>query len=75
MKINPGKCSSLHEGRGEGPTKLYVRKPINSGIEQLQILGNNHSSDLSWADHVNYTVKKGLERNIFHNAYTQKGEL
>ena len=33
--------SSFHEDPGERPTKLYVRGPINSGSEQLQILGNN----------------------------------
>ena len=65
--------SSLYEGPGKGPTKLYVRGSINFGSEQLQILGNILSSDLSWADHVNYIVKR-LEGTTFHNAYTQKGE-
>jgi len=30
-------------------------------------------SDLSWADQVNYAVKKGLESTTFHNANTKKG--
>jgi len=33
--------SSLYEGPVEGPTKLYVRVSINSGSDQLQIIGNN----------------------------------
>jgi hypothetical protein len=31
----------VHKGPSEGPTKLYVTRSINSGSEQLQILGNN----------------------------------
>jgi len=37
----------LYEGPGEGPTKLYVTGSINSGSEQLQILGNNLTQRLN----------------------------
>ena len=41
MEINPRICKAVYEGSGEGSTILYARRSVNSGSDQLQILGNN----------------------------------
>ena len=60
MKINPNKCKAVRF------TRARVKNPLNYKIgDQLileasscKYLGIIFRSDLSWADHVNYTVKK-----------------
>jgi hypothetical protein len=46
---------------------------VNSGSEQLQILGNNLSQRLKLGRSCQLHGEKGLEGTTFHNAYTQKG--
>ena len=46
---------------------------VNSGSEQLQILGIIFRSDLSWTDHVNYTVKKAWKALHFIICILKKG--
>jgi hypothetical protein len=62
----------LYEGPSEEPTKLYDRASINSGSEQLQILGNNLTQQLMLGCQLH--GEKGPEGTKFHNAYIQKGE-
>jgi hypothetical protein len=47
------------------------RVPEASSCKYLGIIIR---SDLSWADQVNYTVKKSLEGTSFRNAGSQKGK-
>jgi hypothetical protein len=60
MKINPSKCKAVSF------TRARVKNPLNNTIgDQLipeasscKYLGITFGSNLSWADHVNYTVKR-----------------
>ena len=48
MKINPSKCKAVRVTRAQvkNPLNYTIRESINSGSEQLQILGNNLSQRL-----------------------------
>ena len=72
-KIIPSKSKSIRF------TRARVMVPLNyslmgtlipeaSSCTYLEIILH---SDLSWADHVNYTVKKSLESTTFHDASTK----
>ena len=75
IQINPSKCKAVRF------TTALVKNPLNYTLgDQLipeasicKYLGIILRSDLIWADHVNYTVKKAWKALPFDNAYTQKG--
>jgi len=75
MKINPSKSKVIRF------TRARVKDPLNYSLmctlipeaSSCKYLGIILRSDLSWADQVNYAVKKGLESTTFHNANTKKG--
>jgi hypothetical protein len=77
MKINPSKCKSVcftsYESLDKGPTKLYVRGSINSGMKQLQIFENNLTRRLKLSRSCQLHGEEGLEGTTFHNAHNQKG--
>ena len=62
-------------------TRARVRDPLNYSLMSTLIpeessckyFGIILSGDLSWADQVNYAVKKGLESTTFHNSNTKIG--
>jgi hypothetical protein len=76
MKINPSKCKTFRF------TGARVKKPLNYKIgDQLfpeasscRYLGIIFRSDLSWTDHVNYTVKKAWKALHFIMRIHKKGE-
>ena len=76
MEINPSKSKALRF------TRARVKDPLNYSLmdtlvpeaSSCKYLGMILRSDLSWADQVNYTVKKGLESTTLHNANTKKGQ-
>jgi hypothetical protein len=76
MKINPSKYKavSFMRARVKNPLNYTIGDQLILEASSCKYLGIIFRSDLSWADHVNYTVKKGLEGTTFHNAYTQKGQ-
>ena len=75
MKINPSKSKAVRF------TRARVKDPLNYSLmgtlipeaSSCKYLGIILGSDLSWADQVNYEVKKGLESTTFHNANTKTG--
>jgi len=75
MKINPSKCKAVRF------TRVRVKNPLNYTIgDQLipeasscKYLGIIFRSDLSWADHVNYTVKKAWKGLHFIMHILKKG--
>ena len=76
MKINPSKSKAIHF------TRARVKDPLNYSIMDMltleanicKYLGIILCSDLSWVNHVNYMVKKGLESTTFHDENTKKGK-
>jgi len=60
MKINPNKSKAVcfTRARVKGPLKYSVFGTIVPEVSSCKYLGIIVYSDLSWADHVNYTVKK-----------------
>jgi hypothetical protein len=75
MKINPSKSKAVHFTSARVKDLLdYSLANTILEVSSYKYLGIILRSDLSWADHVNYMVKKGLERTTFHNANTQKGK-
>jgi len=75
MKINPSKCKVVHF------TRVWVKDPLNYTLgEQLileasscKYMGIILRSDLSWADLVNYTVKKAWKALHFIMRILKKG--
>ena len=75
MKINPSKCKAVSF------TRARVKEPLNYTLgDQLipeanscKYLGIILRSDLSWADHVNYTVKKAWKALHFIMCILKKG--
>jgi hypothetical protein len=76
MKINPSKSKAVRftRARVKDPLDYSLANTLIPEASSCKYLGIILRSDLSWADHVNYTVKKGLEGTTFHNANTQKGK-
>jgi hypothetical protein len=61
MKINPSKCKAVRffEGPDEKNTLNYtIGGELIPEASSCKYFGIIFRSDLSWADHVNYTVKK-----------------
>jgi len=75
MKISPSKCKAVRF------TRARVKNPLNYAVgDQLipeanscKYLGIIFRSDLSWADHVNYTVKKAWKALHFIMRILKKG--
>jgi len=75
MKINPSKCKAVRF------TRARVKNPLNYTLgDQLipeasscKYLGIILRSDLSWADHVTYTVKKAWKALHFIMRILKKG--
>ena len=75
MKINPSKCKAVRF------TRARVKNPLNCTIgDQLipeasscKYWGIIFRSDLSWADHVNYTVKKAWKALHFVMRMVKRG--
>jgi hypothetical protein len=76
MKINPSKSKAVcfMRPRVKDPLNYSLMDTLIPEASSCKYLGIILRSDLSWADHVNYTVKKGLESITFHNEDTQKGK-
>jgi hypothetical protein len=67
MKINPSKCKAVRFTRARVKNSLNYTTgdqliPEASICKSLEIIFH---SDLSWADHVNYTVKKAWKALYF----------
>ena len=56
----------------KGSTKLFVNGHINTGSGSCKYLGIILRSDLSWADQVNYTVKKAGRHYISQCEYSKR---
>ena len=75
MKINPSKSKAI------GFTRARVKDPLNYSLMDTLIpetssckyLGISLRSDLSWADQVNYTVKKAWKALHFTMRILKKG--
>ena len=75
MKINPNKCKAVRF------TRAWVKDPLNYTLgDQLipeasncKYLGIILRCNLSWADHVNYTVKKSWKALHFIMRILKKG--
>ena len=75
MKINPSKCKAVHF------TRARLKDPLNYTLgDQLipeasgcKYLGIILRSDLSWADDVNYTVKRAWKALHFIMRKLKKG--
>jgi len=76
VKINPSKSKAVRFTRVRMKNLLdySLANTLILEASRCKNLGIILRSDLSWADQVKYTVKKGLEGIIFHNANTQKGK-
>jgi hypothetical protein len=71
MKINPNKSKAISFtiAQGEDPLNYFLRNQNISEANFCKCLRIIILSDLSWAEHVNYTVKKALRAIYFimHN--------
>ena len=76
LKINASKCKTVRftRSRAKDPLNYTLADQLIPEESSCKYLGIILRSDLSFSDHVNYTVKKGLEGTTFHNAHTQKGQ-
>jgi len=60
MKINPSKCKAVHfiRARVKEPLDYTLANTLILEVSSCKYLGIILRSDLSWADQVNYTVRK-----------------
>ena len=58
MKINPSKAVRFTRARMKDPLDYSLANTLIPEACSCKYLGIILRSDLSWADHVNYTVKK-----------------
>ena len=60
MKINPGKIKavSFTNTRAKERIRYYFGDQLIPGASNFKYLGISIRSDLNWADHVNYTLRK-----------------
>jgi len=60
MKINPGiiKAVSFTNTRAKERIRYYFGDQLIPGASNFKYLGISIRSDLNWADHVNYTLRK-----------------
>ena len=75
MKINPSKSKAICFTRDREKDQINhsFMDTLIPEASSCTYLGIILRCDLSLADQVNYTVKKGLENTTFHNANTKKG--
>jgi len=75
MKINPSKCKAVHftRARVKDPLNYTLRGKLIPEASSCEYLGINLHIDLSWADHVNYTVKKAWKALHFIMRILKKG--
>ena len=75
MKINPSKSKAIRftRARVKDPLIYSLMGTLIPEASSCKYLGIILRSDLSWADQVNYTVKKAWKA-LFHNANTKKGQ-
>ena len=74
-KINPGKCKAVRFTRArvkDLPNYTLGNQSIPES-NSCKYLGIIIGSDLSWADHVNYTVKKAWKALYFMMRIHKKG--
>ena len=65
MKIGPSKCKAVRFTRARvmDPLNYTLGDQLIPDASSCKYLGTILGSDLSWADHVKYTVKKGFGRH------------
>ena len=75
MKINPSKSKAacFTMARVKGPLKYSLLGTLVPEASSCKYLGIIVRSDLSWADHVNYTVKKAWKALHFTMRILRKG--
>jgi len=75
MKINPIKCKAVRftRARVKDPLNYMLGDQLIPESSSCKYLGIILRSDLSWADHVNYTVKKAWKALHFIMRILKKG--
>jgi len=75
MKINPSKCKAvrLTRSRVKDPLNYTLGDQLIPEMSSCKCLGIILRSELSWADHVNYTVKKACKALHFIMRVLKKG--
>jgi hypothetical protein len=75
MKIHPGKSKSVSftKGRVREQTKYYFGDQLIPETNSFKYLGIIILSDLNWADHVNYTLRKAWKALHFVMRIITKG--
>jgi len=75
MKINPSKCMAVHftRARVKDPLNYMLGDQLILEASSCKYLGIILRSDLSWADHVNYTVKTAWKALHFIMRILKKG--
>jgi hypothetical protein len=72
MLINPAKSKAVcfTRARVMEPLNYSLRDILILEVSRCKYLGIILCSDLSWADQVNYTVKKAWKALHFYNVYS-----
>ena len=75
MKINPGKCKAVlfMRARVKDPLNYMLGNQSVPELNSCKYLGIFISSDLSWADHINYAVKRAYKALHFIMHILKKG--
>jgi hypothetical protein len=75
MKINPSKSKALcfTRARVKDPLKYSLLETLVPEVSSCIYLGIILRNDLSWADHLNYTVKKAWKALHFIMRILRKG--
>ena len=75
MKINPGKSKavSFTKSRAKERIRYYFGDQLIPEISSFKYLAIITSSDLNWADHVNYTLRKAWKALYFLMRILKKG--
>ena len=75
MKINPGKSKTVSfiKARVKERKTYYFGDQLISELSNFKYLGIIIRSDLNWADHVNYTIRKACKALHFIMRILKKG--
>jgi hypothetical protein len=75
MKINPGKSKavSFTKARVKERIRYYIGDRLSPEANSFKYLGIIICSDLNWADHVNYTLRKAWKALHFIMRILKKG--
>jgi len=67
MKINPSKCKAVRftRAKAKDPLNYTLGDQLIAEANICKYLGIILRSNLNWADHVNYTVKKAWKALYF----------